>query len=496
MRLRTVLAAAAVVCFAVGIKVMPGAGPAADASRDPAADTVTAGASADTRTGAATNVVDDRAADGTTAVAPDRSARRVSDWPRYRGPRGDGISPETGLATEWPADGPPELWRVPLGEGFSGISWVDGRLYTMYGRDRIEWVGAFDAATGEEVWRFRSDSLYVDAQGNGPRSTPTVHDGVVYALGAKGKLHALAADDGHLVWGHDLVEEFGARPPQWGVATVPLVEDELLLVNAGGRPDASIIAFDRRTGREVWRALDDPAGYAAPIAVTLDGVRQAIFFTAAGLASLDPEDGDLHWRVPWTTSFDVNAASPVFIAPDRIFVSSGYDVGAGVYRVDMSDGTGDVEEVWRNRILTNQFSSSVLWNGHLYGFDNSILVCADAATGERRWRARGFGHGSVFWADGHLVVLGERGRLALVRATPEGFVEVAATRILEERTWTVPTLVDGVLYVRTEREMLALQLSEDLSGSPGPGADAPGRADTADGARPGRPPTPQRRRPK
>lgn len=417
---------------------------------------------------------------GVLCLAFGVEAMPAADWPRYRGPRGDGISSETGLASNW-TDGPTELWRVPLGKGFSGISYVDGRLYTMYGRDRVEWIGSFDARTGEELWRFRSDGLYLDPQGDGPRSTPTVHEGIVYALGARGKLHAVGADDGHLIWGHDLVAEYDASPPDWGMATVPLVEGDLVLVNAGGRPDASVMAFDRRDGREAWRSLDDGAGYAAPIAVTIDGVRHAVFFTADGLVGLDPDDGDLRWRVPWTTSFDVNAASPVFVPPDRIFVSSGYDVGAGVYRIDMSEGPGTAREVWRNRVLKNQFSSSVLWDGHLYGFDNSILTCVDAATGERRWQARGFGHGSLFWADEHLVVLGERGRLGLVRATPEGFAELAAAQIVDERTWTVPTLADGVLYVRTERQMLALQLPTPSGGdAPGqPAVQGPGRTEGA-----------------
>jgi len=480
MRTRTLVAVVGVVCCAIGIKVMPGAEPDAGA------------ADRDVR-------VARSLADGDREAAPARvppagvpaggsvPATAAPEWPRYRGPRGDGISGETGLATDWPADGPRELWRVQLGTGFSAVSYADDRLYTMYGRDGIEWIGAFDPATGDEIWRFRSDGIYLDGQGDGPRSTPTVHDGVVYALGARGKLHAVGAADGHLIWGHDLMEEYDARPPRWGVATTPLVEGDLVLVNAGGRPDASVIAFDRRDGREVWRALDDGAGYAAPIAVTLDGVRQAIFFTAAGLASLGPEDGDLYWRVPWRTSFDVNAASPIFVPPDRVFVSSGYDVGAGVYLVDMSGGTGSVEEVWRNRVLENQFSSSVLWDGHLYGFDESILVCVDATTGQRRWRARGFGHGSIFWADGHLVVLGERGRLALVGATPEGFAEIAAARVVDDRTWTLPSLVDGVLYVRTELEMIALDLSESS------GAVVMGRTDPADGARPTPAPIPRKR---
>ena len=379
-------------------------------------------------------------------------------WPRFRGPNGDGISTETDLRTSWPEEGPELLWRVPLGEGYSGISVVGDRLFTMYGRDRSEWIASFDAGSGEELWRYRSDGLYRDGQGNGPRSTPTVDGGLVFGLSAQGMLHAVEADSGASVWSHDLVDEYRARPPTWGISTQPFVDGDLLLVNVGGRPGASIVAFDKRTGDEVWRSQDDLAGYAAPLRVDVGGLAQVVFFTGEGLVSLSPASGELYWRAPWRTSLDVNAAAPVFVAPDKVFVSSGYDKGSAIYRIKARGGRASVNEVWRNRVLRNRFSSSIYYEGHIYGFDEGIFKCVEAETGELTWRTRGFGHGSLLFADGHLIILSDGGVLALAEASPAGYAEKARARVLRGKTWTAPTLAGGRLYLRNEREMISLNM--------------------------------------
>ena len=406
--------------------------------------------------------------DEAAAAAPREDARRAQsrppadaraeDWPQFRGPNRDGISSETGLSRSWPESGPRELWRVPLGEGYSGISASGGRLFTMYGRDRSEWIAAFDAATGEEVWRFQSDDLYYDGQGNGPRSTPVVDGDLTFGLGAQGMLHALRTEDGAPVWSHDLKDDYGSRGPTWGFASVPLIEDDLLLVDVGGRSGSSIVAFDKRAGEEVWRSQSDLPGYAAALGVRVGGMRQAIFFTGRSVVSLAPTTGRLYWRIPWRTSYDANAAAPVFVPPDKIFISSGYDVGAVLLRMNTAEDRVAVSEVWRSRVMKNQFSSSVYYDGYLYGFDDSTLKCIEAETGEMKWRTRGFGHGSLFYADDHLIVLSDRGLLALIEATPSSFIEKARAQVIRGKAWTVPTLAGGRLYVRNEREMLALDM--------------------------------------
>jgi outer membrane protein assembly factor BamB len=391
---------------------------------------------------------------GLTAVVLD-----AADWPQYRGPRLDGTSEEIGLARQWPEGGPPTLWRHELGDGYSGISVVDGRLYTLYGRGDDELLVCLDAPTGREIWRLRLDANRRDGQGHGPRATPTVHGSTVYAVGAQGKLYAVDAATGETLWWTDLVKAFGAGVPSWGVAASPIVVDDLLLQDVGGRSGYSLVAFDRRDGRVVWHAESDKAGYSTPLPVTVAGMRQVLFFTATQLVSVSPTDGRTLWRQPWETSYDVNAAMPVFLPPDRVFISSSYGRGALVLRMTRQGDEIAVSEIWRSRGMKNHFNSSVYLDGHLYGFDDGTLKCLDADTGEETWAQRGFAKGSLLYADGHLVVLSERGLLALVEADPTAYRERARAQVLDGRTWTMPTLADGVLYVRDQDELKALDIS-------------------------------------
>ncbi len=382
-----------------------------------------------------------------------------TDWPQYRGPNRDGVSSETGLLDQWPEGGPKELWRTSLGQGFSGISISGGHIYTMFGEGSDEFVVCLDGATGKELWRRRTGPNFKDRFGDGPRSTPTVDGELVFVLGARGGLHALGTKDGQPVWSRDLPGEFGAETPRWGYSSAPLVEGKLLLVDVGGQGGSSVVAFDKKTGKEVWRSQNDKAGYSAPLAMTVSGQRQVVFFTGTTLVSLSPEDGTLLWKQAWKTSYDVNAATPIFIPPDRVFVSSGYDVGAAVYRVKVDGQQAEVEEVWHNREMKNKFSSSVLHEGHLYGFDEKTFKCIDAATGETKWKFRGLGHGSLTFADGHFVVLGDDGTLVLVEATAEAYREKGRAQIFDGKTWTVPTLSGGKLYLRDQKQLVSLDVS-------------------------------------
>ncbi|MFQ5865239.1 MAG: PQQ-binding-like beta-propeller repeat protein [bacterium] len=384
------------------------------------------------------------------------------DWPQWRGPNRDGISKETGLLKNWPKAGPKVLWRIPFGDGFSGISVSQGRAYTMYAKRKDEYVVCLDASTGREIWRFRSGDNFSDWQGgNGPRSTPTVDGDLVFVLGAFGKLYALNPINGQKIWGYDLIKEFGSRRPQWGYATSPLVEGGLLLVETGGKAGNSIVAFNKQSGRVVWQALSDIPGYSSPIAITVHGIRQIIFFTGMALVSVSPTNGKLYWKHTWRTDWDVNAATPVFIPNDKVFISSGYGKGAALFQIKVTNNQVRANPIWESRAMKNHFGSSIFYEDHIYGFDNATLKCIEVSSGAEKWKQRGFGKGTLILADGYLIVLSDRGKLALIQATPTGYKEKASAQVLRGKCWTIPTLANGKLYLRNQKEMLCL----DFSGS-------------------------------
>ncbi len=399
----------------------------------------------------------------------------ATDWPQWRGPNRDGISEEMGFLKEWPDSGPQVLWRVSLGEGFSGISAVGGHVYTMFSEGDDEFVVCLNAANGEEIWRFRSDINYIESMGgNGPRATPMIDGELLFTVTAQGKLYALNTENGEKVWSHDLQGEFGSKIPRWGTCTSPLVEGKMLLVEVGGSDGKSIVAFDKKNGDIIWNSHTDILGYSSPIAATISGIRQFIVFTGTQLVSVSPENGQLYWKYPWQTQYDVNAATPVFIPPDKIFISSGYGKGAAVVQVRVAvspkssaqENEGEttrveieVEEIWKNEDMKNHFATSVLHGDYLYGFDNAILKCIDANTGREKWKTRGYGKGTLMLADDHLIILSDRGKLGLAEATPSAYNEVASAEILSGLCWTVPTLANGKLYARNEKEMVCLDMT-------------------------------------
>ena len=383
----------------------------------------------------------------------------TASWAQWRGPHRTGVSDETGLAPRWAEAGPAELWRRPLGEGFSAIVVDAGRLYTQFASGGDAFLVGLSAADGSELWRVRTGASFKNSYGNGPRATPTLHNDVLYALGSSGDLVAVNAKDGAVVWKNNLRESFGAKAPRWGLSGSPLIEGDLLIVNTGGDNGRSILAFDRKTGKLRWSARDEQAGYAAPIAMTLAGVRQILVFVGDKLVSLDPADGSAHWELGWKTDWGINASTPILLEGDRVFLSTGYERGAIMLKVRKQDDGLVAEELWRNREMRNKFSSSVLYRGMLYGFDEGTLKCVDPEDGTTRWRQRGLGHGSLLAADGKLIALSDRGKLVLADATPEGYVELGTIEAFKTKTWTVPTLAGGRLYLRDEKEIVAFDIS-------------------------------------
>jgi outer membrane protein assembly factor BamB len=400
-------------------------------------------------------------APGVVAEEPaETAAWETAEWPQWRGADRTGVSIETDLGFDWVGKAPREVWRRQLGNGFSAISVSAGRLFTQYARDGRTYLSSFAADTGGEIWRVDLGQNFVDSYGNGPRATPTLDEGVVYGLTSRGVVAAIRATDGEVVWKIDTKATHGARAPRWGLSGSPLIEGDLLIVNTGGDEGRSVLAFDKRTGELRWSARDEKAGYAAPVAITASGVRQILVFLANALVSLDPTDGSTYWELDWKTDWGVNASTPILLDDDRLFISTGYDKGAVMLQLGKDGQKAVAEELWRSREMRNRYSSSVLYKGTLYGFDEGTLKALDPSDGTTLWRQRGMGHGSLIAVDGKLLVLSDRGKLALAEASRDGYNEVGSIQVFETKTWTVPTLAGGRLYLRDEKEIVAFDLSK------------------------------------
>jgi outer membrane protein assembly factor BamB len=393
-------------------------------------------------------------------LAPPEDAGLPGTWPQWRGPRRDGVSTETGLLTRWPKQGPRLVWKAPCGGGFSAPAVAGGKVYTLYQDGANETVGCWDAVTGKVVWKYPYACNYENDYGSGPRATPTVDGDFVYTVGATGLFHCLKAATGEKVWEHDLLKEFQADNLRWGVSFSPLIDGDRIFTNPGGPNGNSLAAFDKRDGKLLWKALDDLAGYSSPVISTAAGVRQVVFFTGKRLVSVSPADGKLYWSYGWETDFDCNIATPI-VQGDYVFISSDYDKGCALLEVVKGPSSQlQAHRVYENNRMRNHFSSCVLYKDHLYGFDDAALVCMDFRTGKTLWKERGFQKGSLLVAGGHLIILGEKGRLALAAATPEQYQEQAAFNVSRRQCWTVPVLADGKLYVRDEQEIVCLDLKK------------------------------------
>jgi len=362
------------------------------------------------------------------------------------------------VAATWPAGGPRMLWKQPIGEGHASFAIARGVAYTIEQRRNREVVAAYDVATGHERWTHGWDALFSEAMGgDGPRATPTYADGIVYALGAAGELRALRADAGTLVWRANILADAGAANLQWGMSGAPLVVDGKVIVQPGGR-GASMVAYGASSGKVVWKSLDDQQAYVSPMLVTLAGRRQIVTVTGNRAIGVSVDDGSLLWSHPWETDNAINIAQPIVIGPSRLFLSSGYGKGAAAIELAPDGDRLRATTIWQHTRMKNKLSSSVLLDGYVYGLDEGILSCLDAASGQVAWKGGRYGHGQIILAGDRLLITTESGELALVHATPARFEELARVPGIEGRTWNVPAIADGILLVRNANEMAAFDV--------------------------------------
>jgi outer membrane protein assembly factor BamB len=388
------------------------------------------------------------------------------DYPRFLGPKGRAEVDGVRLARDWKAQPPKLLWRQPIGAGWSAFATVGDFAITQEQRGPQELVTCYDLKTGRLLWSHADVARFEEFLGGiGPRATPTIDEGRVYALGATGILNCLDGATGRVLWSKNILEENGAPNVQWGKSCSPLVTGNLVIVSAGGSGGRSLVAYDKLTGDRVWSAGDELSAYASPAEVTLAGVRQILIVNEAHVAGHDAETGQLLWEFSWPgqSNGPANAAQPVVLPGDRVFVSKGYGVGATLFQVRKGDdGTWAANEIWDGpkRVMKTKFANIVLKGGLAYGLDDGILECLDFATGRPRWKKGRYNHGQVMLVGDLLLVQSEEGRVALVEATPEGYRELGGFQAIEGKCWNNPALAQGrYLLVRNGEEAACYELA-------------------------------------
>jgi outer membrane protein assembly factor BamB len=408
---------------------------------------------------------------GALVVTTIATAAVAADWPQWRGPQRTGLSSETGLVKSWPTGGPPLVWKgTSLGEAHATVAISKGRVYGMGLRGDDEVVWALDDTTGKEIWAKRiAGRIRVPAQqgGNGPRCTPTVDGTRLYVLGVGGELACLEASNGNIVWQKSLTKEYQSEVPQWGYSESPLVDGEKVIAAPGGRK-ATVIAFNKNTGAEIWacNTNGDTAHYSSAIAADVDGTRQIIHFLSDGVVGLSAKDGKLLWRYDTPANNIANCSTPLY-KDAHVFAASGYSKGGGLAKI----GSSSAKEVYSTKAMQNHHGGMVLVGDYIYGYNGNLLECMDFKTGEVKWTApRGTSvpKGSVVYADGHLIARSEGGRggmsvIGLIEATPEGYKEKARFEQPEPSgapAWPYPVVANGKLYIRDMDKLFVFNLRQ------------------------------------
>lgn len=377
---------------------------------------------------------------------------KAADWPNWRGPNHDGLSPEKGFKTTWPQP-PKVVWNFPVGAGFSSFTCVGPKAYTCGTKDKQQTAFCLDANTGKLIWATPIEPQYRERSGgDGPRATPTIDNGRVYVFGALGRMLCLDAEEGKEVWSR----QFNNRP-LYGYSGSVLILGDLAIISPGTK-DGALLALDKKTGKEVWKCGKDAAGYATPYPLAFNGRQCVVNFMARFVVAADARTGQEVLRIPWDTWSGINVAAPIF-HDGHLFISSGYSTGAALFKLSPQDDHLSASQVWRNKVFRDKFQSCVLVDGILYSGDEVGLKCAEFMTGKQCWSIREMENASVLWADGYLIVLAEDGKLMIAPASPKEFKPIAEAQVLSGRCWTIPTLCNRKLYLRNFEKAVCLDLS-------------------------------------
>jgi outer membrane protein assembly factor BamB len=377
----------------------------------------------------------------------------------YLGTNRNGVVEGMKLDRDWMAHPPRQLWRQPIGLGWSSFCISGDRAFTQEQRGQDELVVCYELMTGHVVWAHTNQVRFSEAlSGDGPRGTPTLSSGRISAFGGTGMLDCLDAGTGQKIWSHDVLKENSLPNLPFGKSTSPLIYDDLVVVSGGMTNGSTLLAYHIKDGSPAWRAGKDKASFSSPVLATLAGKRQVVSINASSASSHDPATGATLWDYVWPGEWP-KCTQPVILEPDRIFLSASFNAGCMVLQVNASaDGKLSVSEKWKNRNMKSEFSNIVTRDGFAYGLDDGILACVDLATGERKWKEGRYGHGQVLLIDDLLLVQTESGPVALVEANPACFREVAQIPALSAKTWNVPAVGGGCLIVRNDLEAVCYKL--------------------------------------
>ncbi|MGE0757645.1 MAG: PQQ-binding-like beta-propeller repeat protein [Pirellulaceae bacterium] len=400
------------------------------------------------------------------AQAPDASTAD-GEWPQFMGPQRNGISSETGLLVTWPAGGPRVSWRVSGGVGMSGIAVRAGRAVTLVQREGRQWLVGLDANNGQTLWQADLAPAYQNAMGNGPRATPCIAGGKVFALTGEGVLAAVDLRDGRRLWSVATLKELGGQEAEYGMASSPLVAGNVVIVTVGAER-GTVAAFDVGSGQLRWTAGQGPAGYSSPVLRRFAAGQQVVAFCGRAALGLDPTRGTVLWQYPFDTNYDCNIALPIEIQ-GRIFLSAGEDHGSALLDVRPAGDGFEVQPVWESlgsdSVLRSEWQTPLYADGYLYGMDNvggagpiTHLTCIDAATGERKWQQARFGKGNLIAADGKLFLTTMKGELIVARMSSERYEELGRMTVLGS-TRQAPALAGRRLYVRDERDIVCIDVA-------------------------------------
>jgi outer membrane protein assembly factor BamB len=388
---------------------------------------------------------------------------RPGDWPGFRGPNRDGRLTGVRIATDWSSNPPKKLWQHLIGPGWSSFAVAGDRVYTQEQRDKNEAVVCYDANTGAEVWSHLDSARFSEAvAGPGPRSTPTFHEGKLYALGAAGNLNCLDPVTGKLKWARNIVADSGAAIPMWGFSSSPLVAQDVVTVFAGGPDGKSVLGYHASSGEPAWSAGEGNKSYSSPQLANLYGVDQVVIATNKGLTGFEPADGKILWQHDWFLEQAARVAQPTLIGDSDLLVGTAM-VGARRVHVDHDGDSWTEKQIWETKSIKPYYNDLVVYNDHLYGFDGLFFTCVNLETGESKWRARGYGNGQcLLLADqGLLLIVSEKGEVALVEATPERHKEIARFKAIDGKTWNHPVVAHGKLFVRNGEQVACFHLTEE-----------------------------------